>query len=856
MTKNGKSQAGKVYQFALFGRPASGKTCLLAALAMPRIPHPQGYTCVRLPVEVARPTGNPADWPDDDRAAAAWRGAEWLDQAIQKLQRGDVPPPNPLGGVSSVFQYAFAADHRTYLIELFDYSGELIDPKNQQPESLATLLRHHMASKDGILILGEAPRPDDPPQGLTAEFDLLKQAFESLKNQARDGAAAVEFPLVLLINKWDRQGPLPHDPEAERAKLNRFLGISELGIGTTRDPESPAHLSLYDAIKNAVAPSDFQVFPVSTFGECEQVTTPEGRAFGRPTQVDPLQSFGLEDPFIWAARRSDTIDLESFEHDTRIARRLIPRVPFWPDRLLKRGRELTRRFARGTDEQRRAKAACHRRSWACWLRSLITICLSVFLLLGAEAISDGMGHSEAERIIADPTKPWPEFDRAIQWLGDYSSSPAYRHVFYRVFLSADQARERIVSVYEERDQELWAIVLNAPDLPARAAAASEYLKMYPSGKHATDAVAIVHAAENDQKRRQNAQWLQNLESEEKNVPAGPDGLAPLERIRDALDGRLPKNRLPNPEIEDAETGARRRTLRDKVVERIAAVAAQKDREAFHLAFDSAMKVGKVADAGRLLATRKPEDERRASLLAEFLKNAPVTFRREMAEFVREAKWNDAYAAIAGLRDVLKQFPEASTPGIVEVLRDVRDREAELKRQHDTFLYGKVGKSHDVESARAYLDTAPLKTMATEVRAYGAFLEKDVNPQELTLVLSKVKWGEKAQSDNDNWITVDVDGKRSIEAQGVTSAPKTETGEIGACPIHKKLDDAVRLYVDIVEIDPIWDDPHGTGTCTATVREIVEHGKDVRLPYDGGEQTAVFTIKGAPEAPNLPAWRAN
>lgn len=38
-------QPRKVYRFALYGLSSSGKTCILAALAMARMPNFEGYGC-------------------------------------------------------------------------------------------------------------------------------------------------------------------------------------------------------------------------------------------------------------------------------------------------------------------------------------------------------------------------------------------------------------------------------------------------------------------------------------------------------------------------------------------------------------------------------------------------------------------------------------------------------------------------------------------------------------------------------------------------------------------------------------------------------------------------------------------
>ena len=102
----------KKYHIALYGLSSSGKTCLLAALAMPRISHPLGYSCVDMPT-----TGKKYE-----------AGKEWLEKAINKIKNGKLPKPNSNdGGESFIFNYKFSANHQRFDLELEDYAGELIE---------------------------------------------------------------------------------------------------------------------------------------------------------------------------------------------------------------------------------------------------------------------------------------------------------------------------------------------------------------------------------------------------------------------------------------------------------------------------------------------------------------------------------------------------------------------------------------------------------------------------------------------------------------------------------------------------------------------------------------------------------
>ena len=95
----------KTYRFAMFGRTSSGKTCVLAALSMPRMRHYKGLTCNPLPIDIPSPIGDRSTWKKNDRAASLHCGKEWLDKAIEKLKNNDVPPPNPNTEVQMIYEF-------------------------------------------------------------------------------------------------------------------------------------------------------------------------------------------------------------------------------------------------------------------------------------------------------------------------------------------------------------------------------------------------------------------------------------------------------------------------------------------------------------------------------------------------------------------------------------------------------------------------------------------------------------------------------------------------------------------------------------------------------------------------------
>jgi len=97
----------RVYQIALYGLSGSGKTCLLAALAMDRYPNPFGFTVTWL-------------------TSSKQTGKEWLQKAINALESNQVPPPNPNTDNHFTFEFLCSYQGKRYQVRMFDYAGELV----------------------------------------------------------------------------------------------------------------------------------------------------------------------------------------------------------------------------------------------------------------------------------------------------------------------------------------------------------------------------------------------------------------------------------------------------------------------------------------------------------------------------------------------------------------------------------------------------------------------------------------------------------------------------------------------------------------------------------------------------------
>lgn len=305
-------------RIVLYGRPASGKTCFLAALAMPRLPHPLGYSCIWVcdSQTVSTPAGNREDWDPKDPAVGRYLGREWLQRAIDSLNNNDVPRANPNDATPYRLLFDITQpDGRMTRLEMIDYSGELVDP-NLSEDVLARQLLAHLEEADGILVLAEAPMAGTSADQMQLvmqhrELQILQQALMLVAAKRRKGRAE-PIPVAMLLNKWDRFSQMKeYDPATAAVEADTFMD---------RVPPVPQKV-LYNVLRAVAGSADGESFsakfPVSAFGKTRKGTRHEPNGLIReveaPQTLTPLQSYGLEDPLVWVCQKADTLQMRELK---------------------------------------------------------------------------------------------------------------------------------------------------------------------------------------------------------------------------------------------------------------------------------------------------------------------------------------------------------------------------------------------------------------------------------------------------------------------------------------------------------------------------------------------------------------
>jgi len=827
----------KVYRLALYGLPGSGKTCLLAALAMPRLPHPLGHSCIW------RFFGTPkVDMLNEDEVAVEelneqdkqliirQHSQQWMKTAIHKLSEHEVPPPNPTFDDPFVFEYDFTAStHQTFRIELTDYSGQLIDPSLSESE-LATNLRHRFAEMDGVLILAEAPfhegvnqiaqKNQNTQKGggkkqVYADLYLLQQAF-SLLSCERETCAALDIPVVLLINKWDRYSNIDYaNPVSEQKKLEDFLNSST----------PPPHKGLCDVLKFSVTEGNFKVLPVSALGASECVLLEQGDTVEQPIQVNPINAFGLEDAFIWLAQQRNAIDLKEFGERSL-------KCPVMAKGM---GLELLNRFPKYSDETKKIQAILKVGKKVKNFRIFYMVIVVIAMWLITETSLDVINYKKHQIVADSPQATHEQLGEAENWLTQYIAAPYFRHLISKIFLNQEQAQNILIQLQAHREKFLWEPVEKALQVNLQVALvpATTYLKYYPYGKHVQEAQDIKLRAEFMQLKQINQEAFHKLAIQ---VQEHKQDVNKLNQLLKEL------RYLPlYPQAETEDMRQQRITLGNQV----SGLLLQKD-------INQKMQAGKFLAAARLL-NNQPEIHLSMDFKEDFKKEVLGKIEQQVTIALKINKELDIADKL--LKEYTNDFP--SSLQTEEGKAKVAALQLKVNERQDERLYEAAKKYKNLEHVQKYLQKAPLLTMAKEVSAYKAFLNS-VDPSttlhKLQLKLVQIHW--EHVSDYDNTISVFLNGKRVIYNEQVNAKYHSSIELNETCPVFvAKPNDQITVTIKIVNDDWFFDDDYGHASVEMPVSELAK-GYSLTLRSDKGVKTGVVFLEiiGYPKAPPLPRWQ--
>ena len=868
MTTGLNSSEQQVYRLALYGVRASGKTCILSALSLPRVAHPDGLSCSWIENVPGHPlpAGDPATWTTEDPFHIGWK---WLHEQRSRLKGGELPAPNPNREEPMRFLFDFGSrDHGTRHIELIDYSGELVTASASE---LAAKLRDHMQVCDGLLVLAEVPYPGRDHAPLADDLEKLKGAFLLLLN-GRDTSPWQDWPIALLFNKWDRRGDADSDGHAEDQQLiEEFLNQSP----------PPPQSSLIDTIKNAISDDNTRCFPVSAFGAHK--IRGDGQEVPRLNGTS-LKSRGLEDGFVWVADRCDTIRMECIEEAAnKTSWWFFPQIVFgrkatavrtlafsWTRLIcgvsavsaISAAWQLLRRFPKKSPLSTRTTDAL--RKLGVKLTSQVAVCLILLLVfcLSIETTLDGIRYREIVATHDDPTAKDEQLQDGEKWLERYFVSPSFRHLLScQTILDRSKAGTLCGQFRTRRDEALWETVTNAENPQTKLNLTRDYLAAFQAGLHKDEAKTVVADADWQKMQKENEEYLAiiplKIDAISANENTQIENLRRLNELNEQV-RTIPRLVALSPSIETRRQGLRER-IAEKQREVLEAGRFAKWEE-FKQSYFSLMqnkKVGDVGDAARVLVSRVPKDADYQGLVADFTKRAPEIIHERVQAALNSYSWPLAResARLSADPNVVMLLPASS-------IKDLLKLGEKIDMAEDSDLYAQIirDKPQCGDKIEAYLRD-PVKSMNAEVLEYSKYLNAMKGKHDLTLKLTAIQWHENFTAVRVNYyndVTVQVNGVPLINATKILSKPNTRSANLGDGKMNAGFNETITIDVSVVTTHGwFWTAQMsgGSGSWTGTPGQL-RAGVTIPLKVKGDEFTnmATFSLTGFPPEPLLPDWK--
>ena len=852
-----------VYRLALYGVRSSGKTCILSALSLPRFPHPDGFTCTwieNVPGH-APPTGDAAQVETNDPFLI---GRQWLSEQRRLLQQGKVPQPNPNRDPIS-FRFDFGApEDGTRQIELIDYSGELI---TVAASDLAVKLRDHMRHCDGLLVLAEAPRNAGASAVLSDELHKLGSAFRELLNE-RDGATVQNWPIAVLFNKWDRRSDASHFSHAEaQAQLDQFLHQSP----------PPPHVEILNIIRNAVGQENVACFPVSAFG-AHQLRSDGAEV---PVMYDGrLQSFGLEDGFIWAARRADALRVAQLEAAANSASWwAFPQLYFglsepeltkepsdWKRRLrgvsawsgVASAWNLNRRFPKGSELRQRSFKAFTQFSGKLLCQAVLSVVVPVGVLfatlLGIETTLDSKGFRTVVAAQKDPAATVAQLQSVESWLEKYFTAPNYRHWLSTKFvLSRAEAAALLEEFRIRRDDALWKPVSDTRDPQTAEELARNYLSVFPAGRHSSEAAKLLAEAEQRKRELKNREHLEQVALQiNAFAPTADASPARLQAMSDAILA------VPFPDMRSQSVINRQTELRSLIAKKQSQLDDAKkhaDWQQFKQNYVSLMQAKNILEAAKLLDGRSPKDAQFEELRSDFARRTPEIIQVKARDAIKDRSWRLARESVR-----LVAAPTVARFLTAEQIRSVQSLSHEIDEAEDLDLYLQIKRYQPncSDQIQAYLAQAPLKYMKPEVERYRDYLAEMAGTLDLTLSITNIFWDPNyyfMRYTYYNTVNITLFGQTFTLARDLVSKPGTYTGELDEIRVRAKLDDTITIDLSCVATyGVIWTGQiPASGRWTGKVRALAANDTTIDLKGNGFTNKANLRLSGIPQEPPLPNW---
>lgn len=780
--------------------------------------------------------GLTADWlpSTGKKDPALTRGREWIEKAKHSIIEGRWPEANPNDDEHKAIRLRFGdGQTREKYAEVFDYSGELLNPQLSDTERAAKL-RYLLGEMDGLMVIAEHPLFVHDISKVEKDLNGLLQSFALLVNEKKTRKESAQVPIALVVNKWDRSEHFDH--QGDSARQTSLLEGKYL-----KSIPPPFHVAVANALRPAASSGHFKMFAVSAMGHVERLDDKELPPKGK------LHSLGVEDPFFWLIRQIDQFELASL--DSKLKTKWVFPWPF-------QRREIARlkgRIAKGTPE----RTALNRLSRKSWLQ----FACGLFIWLGVvPSLFDGWQHHRAETAITDPKGDWQV---GTTWMREYSNSNPANHLIYKRIFSISEASERARLVTEEKDDDAFAAIPNLstdkPGLLDEAdRLATDQLDTFPNSRHSDQRKKILEGVLRIRNElafeKQLNVWRQEKDTAlSDRVVEDRDKLKHIQTLEITissspdvpLDGGLRDQWLAL--LNDLE-----RSRKQLVVKVTVGDGLEKIRQT--LEADDYLK------AATLLADwQHAQDAAYKELLNRFQTSIASTVDQK-AEITSQqgAKWSDAV-----LEPELFLRPDRRSLLNDTNVESIQKTIHRVKMKGDEHFYETARKTRDNSTLSAYLNQAPLQSMANEVSQYLKWLDEREKPRNITFKLIKIKWAgsqkEKDWTGGGTKIFFSVNDRGDAREEDVIDEKRDNSAFFDSNGLRQVTLNAVR-QVDVVRIKyNVWNLYNWGGSSEQIGWKNLETSPENLLApqlehTDSQDGKLTIEVEGVLPQPDLPTWR--
>lgn len=837
------------YRFAMIGTTSSGKTCLLAQMALAKN-YSQRFTSsfVTTGCRLTQEEEMRKDQSRDLRQRYNFQiGEERLKAAQKDLQAYRLPAPTTNDTVRPMvtFRLSDAEERGDFFIWTEDYAGELLAVDGlSDPTSHSYRLKENFLYYDGLIVVVDAVCNPNQEKQLRRQVENLHQFLGALAEAEKEKRTS-PIPMVVVLPKWDRvSSPIDfQNPANEQKKLAEYLEkhsicksiITAIQSKAKAIDEELEETPVHDLTAGIACGSNAAIFPTSAFGKA--ILSEKGEELPDPAGSG---AFCLVEPYYWLANKCDELQTKQFE------KRLNAIPALWPWGLwaLRSEMKTCRKKIRALTPCKKSLNTLLQQSSTKLLKFIFAMVLFLAFLIDVSCLGMNLWKVNSwENTISNRESSVEEIRTAKEKLNSCKTISFRGLLLGTLFSPSNQRIEKAVKKADAQiDELLWTPVTASQEPAKKAEFALKYLEILPNGLHATEAqkVSSEYAV-----ILENSIWENALKACRENSSKG------LQMI-DAYLERFGKNAIHYAEATQ------------KKLDGLHLINWEKAKMEYEKECQGENIPNIICKLGNLISTYGTSPNFCDSLIRDL----PTLIESKRSQVSRNIKMasltcDQITLALRDLESCLRKRNESEMADLI--LTAIQDTELARSQHLDSYdqsLYQKIFVATTLNSryqaCETYINEMKAQNggaMMTYVENYKTFLEKSREPRDVSLKM-ELYWGPQTPIYQVRG-TIIIDGMTIYDEISKTwkNAEKIITSGKWLSNVDPSKNHTVEIR--FVSENNWWGDEAIFGSCKENNVRLseLEQGKqfilDDKYGYGGKLRISVTNFKSTPE---MPSWK--